>query len=619
MTWITDTVTELKLRTTAALAPQPSVVMPTQHNTPELTIPKASGKQRTIWGKKLAGMVFGSDADRHGNHDTTTTEGQEQAARLLAARAAIDEQITRGTAAKVSIPSKGGRQLDGNFFSAEGHNLRNANNNAPDTTRPVVLFLSGSGGTAEGYGTEIAEFYQESGASMLAVNFGGYGGSTGGAPTEQSLLEDGQAMLKHLLDLGYTEDQIIMHGFSMGGAVAGKLQAHNEKNGMKLRGLMLDRPMVSVSGGVQAHGYDAVDEATEDMPGGVKPVLNTLGKGAVKVVSAITRQSTGTMSARKALTKKHSDTAVIVSGDQGRFAAQGAALRAKLQTRDPTRSVGGAASGAGHMEADPMIAQNDQAMLAMIATPPQGARPQVQFASGLSAAEKASTRKLRAAVNRRVQQIKDEVKRAEDDITRLQMLIATSATPLPANIANHVSSKVVQVRAAIAQVFTDTNEFARTLDPTLEPIASSDIANQRKKLRQIEKNLNAVAETAGVAPTYGADVIEAEVAHAIKMLSDYNAMPPVARTGTSYCEQQLIASTSLFAKMANPGGVVFAGNDDQVVRDVRDAAGDIQMVIARARRAMPQPPQPQARTALTDSGAMKPKRKEREKLRASLS
>lgn len=608
-TWITDTVAELKLRQAQIINPQASVTMPVPNNTVPLTVPKGSGKQRTVWGKKLAAMTFGSHNDRHGNHNRNTPEGQEQAARLAAARQTIDEQITLGTAAAVTAPSSGGRQLSGNFFSAEGHNLRTDPQHAPDTTRPVVLFLSGSGGTAEEYGTNIAEFYQESGASMLAVNYGGYGGSTGGAPTEQSLLEDGQAMLKYLLDLGYTEDQIIIHGFSMGGAVAGVLQAHNEKQGMQLRGLMLDRPMVSVSGGVEAHGRDAVDEMTGNA------VLRGMGRPVVKIASAFTRASTGSMSARKALTKNHSDTRVIVSGDEGRFAAQGDALRTKLQTRDPGRSVTGAASGVGHLKSDEMIAQNNTFMQAMIDTPPGATGPQVRFASGLSDVEKKSTRKLRERVATRVKDIETDVMRAEDEAGRVTVAINTSPKPLSSGAVGYVTARIPQIRNNVAQGFADVNEFAGILDATLDPITSNRIGTLRRRLRLLEKNLNAAAEAAGRAAVYGADAVAAEIDHAADMLGRYNAIPTPARTGNSFPEQELVASNVLFGKMS-AAGVAFAGNDAQIVRDVRDAAGDIQMAIARARQP---PPQPRVPVTRTNSGTALAQRRGRAKLTASLS
>jgi pimeloyl-ACP methyl ester carboxylesterase len=615
--WITDTLKELKLRAPQLAPSVASVTLPRARDLAVPPAPKGSGRARTPWGKQFAELTFGAVEDRKAKYDEKHPAGEAKAKRLDDVRRGIEEQITAGTAAAVAVPSAGGRQLAGNFFSAGGHNLRTAADHAPDTTRPVVMFLSGSGGTAEDYGTEIAEFYQESGASTLAVNFGGFGDSTGGSPSEQSLLEDGQAMLKYLRDLGYDEDKIILHGFSMGGAIAGMLAAHNEKNGMKLRGLVLDRPMVSVTHGVQAHGMDGVDSKTEGWRGALKPIGKAVGKGVIKVGSALTRASLGKMSARKALmANSDSTTRVVISGDQGRFEAQGRALREKLRGPEGAeRQVGGAASGAEHLDSAAMIAQNSTFMQALVNTPPEGGDPPVMRDEGLSEMEKQSARKLRARVMRRF----DEIKELRDDAE--QQITDADNAMVERGIAEMTAAEASELRDRMDTALSDINELVKTLP---DDFFGQNILDESKDLYNVFRNLMKTLSgtgLAGEADGFGPGIVGAELAHASQMLNFYhNVLRPEERNGTSYPEQQLLQSNTLFSKMGR-AGVTFVGDDLARVLEVARAATEARA--ARARGGPPPPPAsttppPPPMTRTTSRSGLK-RRESRVKLRRSLS
>ena len=58
------------------------------------------------------------------------------------------------------------------------------------------------------------------GWNAITVNYRGFGDSEGGLPSKESVYKDGQAMFNHLLQMGFKPDQIVIHGYSMGGAVA---------------------------------------------------------------------------------------------------------------------------------------------------------------------------------------------------------------------------------------------------------------------------------------------------------------------------------------------------------------------------------------------------------------
>lgn len=156
------------------------------------------------------------------------------------------------------VPLSGGRHLSGYSISSD------QNSTVLDTTRPVVLFLSGSGGSTEKYSGAIAESYVEQhNCNFVTLNYRGYGGSSDVPPSEESITKDGFAMINHLLQQGFQPDQIIVHGYSLGASVASRLQASVESSGYQLKGVVYDRPMSSATGA--AKGYGEEDNASNAM------------------------------------------------------------------------------------------------------------------------------------------------------------------------------------------------------------------------------------------------------------------------------------------------------------------------------------------------------------------
>lgn len=119
----------------------------------------------------------------------------------------------------------------------------------------VVLFLSGSGGSAERYSRAVAAFYATKGLRTLAVNYRGFGKSgnkfrkganRGGTPTESGLYDDAYYMYLYLTQTrGILDQRIIVHGFSLGGAVAANLVKTLIDKKKGLRGLVLQSPIVT--------------------------------------------------------------------------------------------------------------------------------------------------------------------------------------------------------------------------------------------------------------------------------------------------------------------------------------------------------------------------------------
>jgi len=144
----------------------------------------------------------------------------------------------------------------------------------------VVLFFSGSGGPAGQYAPQVIEPYLEMGAKVVTMDYRGYGnsethnsrGKKVGTPlSEKSLYKDGKAMLDYVMKkLGVKPENIILHGYSMGGAVASKVAAdfaqEQQKRALqegrsvhKLGGFVLHSPMSTM--------YEAASEQSNKVMG----------------------------------------------------------------------------------------------------------------------------------------------------------------------------------------------------------------------------------------------------------------------------------------------------------------------------------------------------------------
>ncbi len=99
-------------------------------------------------------------------------------------------------------------------------------------SRLATLFLHGNAGNVTvraGHLRAIAE----AGSSVLVVDYRGYGRSEG-RPDEAGLYADAEAAYQHLLAAGYTPDRIVLHGESLGTAVAVELASRRPVAGMIL-------------------------------------------------------------------------------------------------------------------------------------------------------------------------------------------------------------------------------------------------------------------------------------------------------------------------------------------------------------------------------------------------
>jgi len=82
---------------------------------------------------------------------------------------------------------------------------------------------------------------RSAGSAVLVLDYRGYGKSEG-RPSETGFYTDAEAAYAELLRLGYTPDRILVHGESLGTAVAVDLAAR-----LPCRAVILESPPMSVS------------------------------------------------------------------------------------------------------------------------------------------------------------------------------------------------------------------------------------------------------------------------------------------------------------------------------------------------------------------------------------
>ena len=107
-------------------------------------------------------------------------------------------------------------------------------------SRFATLFLHGNAGNVSHRAAQMQEI-AAAGSSVLALDYRGYGRSQGWA-TERGLYRDSEAGFIYLLKLGFHSRQIVLHGESLGSAVAIDLATRRP-----CAGLVLEAPFTSAA------------------------------------------------------------------------------------------------------------------------------------------------------------------------------------------------------------------------------------------------------------------------------------------------------------------------------------------------------------------------------------
>jgi pimeloyl-ACP methyl ester carboxylesterase len=183
-------------------------------------------------GASMRAKVFGSQRERTELSDLARTE-----LGLLKHSPEVNTEYSIGAPADadrlqcLTVSAKAGQQ-------------------ALDTTHPVVLFLGGSHSRSEPYVSDFAGEvgpHYAGGLNLLSINYRGFGDSAPIDVTPRTVIDDGLRAFRHLRDLGFPPEKIIVRGYSLGAAVAARIHAEAEWRGERLGGVIYDRPMASAA------------------------------------------------------------------------------------------------------------------------------------------------------------------------------------------------------------------------------------------------------------------------------------------------------------------------------------------------------------------------------------
>lgn len=100
-------------------------------------------------------------------------------------------------------------------------------------THPAVLYLPGNGGNRLGR-VSVAQALSEQGIGVLLLDYRGYGANPG-SPTEAGLIRDAHAGVEWLQGRGFSSQQIILVGESLGTGVALAVAGQTPVAGVVLR------------------------------------------------------------------------------------------------------------------------------------------------------------------------------------------------------------------------------------------------------------------------------------------------------------------------------------------------------------------------------------------------
>ena len=105
---------------------------------------------------------------------------------------------------------------------------------------PALLYLHGARWNLTGSSSRIAR-YRQLGFSVLAIDYRGFGKSSGEIPSEEMAYEDARAAWNHLLKLA-PDSHHYVYGHSLGGAIAIELARNNKQ----VDGVILEATFTSI-------------------------------------------------------------------------------------------------------------------------------------------------------------------------------------------------------------------------------------------------------------------------------------------------------------------------------------------------------------------------------------
>ncbi len=137
---------------------------------------------------------------------------------------------------------------------------------APGGTNPIVLFFHGNKGALPDYADRI-NAYLDAGFGVLAIDYRGYGRSTG-EPSLDGIIEDARSAYRFALDRGIPPERIVVHGFSLGAMPATALAAEAEA-----AALVLEAPFHDIAAAASERYWFLIPALVAPLiEGGIDPI-----------------------------------------------------------------------------------------------------------------------------------------------------------------------------------------------------------------------------------------------------------------------------------------------------------------------------------------------------------
>lgn len=113
---------------------------------------------------------------------------------------------------ELNIPAKDGKLLNGLLFKAEN-------------SKGLIFYIHGNGGSLRTWG-DVGKTYTAMNYDVFVLDFRGYGKSEGEISNETQLFEDNQTVYDYFKKQ-YSENEMVVLGYSIGTGMAAKLASEN--------------------------------------------------------------------------------------------------------------------------------------------------------------------------------------------------------------------------------------------------------------------------------------------------------------------------------------------------------------------------------------------------------
>ena len=165
----------------------------------------------------------------------TKQKSEKETKRLTGWDQAREKFLKENNAEQITARTADGIDLD----------LLSIKANEPAEDQKWIVYFLGNSSCYEKKLRLLKEISQQTGANLLTGNYRGVMRSKGRAKSSKDLIMDGETMVQYLLRKGVAPENILIHGMSLGGAVAAQVAALHQKKGHEMH-LCAERSFSSV-------------------------------------------------------------------------------------------------------------------------------------------------------------------------------------------------------------------------------------------------------------------------------------------------------------------------------------------------------------------------------------